>query len=232
MLQFFHSFQVGSTVYYVLDNGPCYRIRKTSVAEITKHPASRLCFEKYYYHCEDGYRFESLESLRPSFVFTTRQEAISFVIERLRSSMEYEKSYIITARQRLEQLQASLRVYSEAAKGHENAPASLDYAFYIDDDEDRYVIRRTSLSRIVGDLGSDADFNALGCRDLGNGLRLSYICPTKEEAAYRITQFLGADIARQKTICANAEASLEQTRRSLKVYQKQLSKQLRKAALQ
>lgn len=219
MLQFSHLFQVGSTLYYVLDDGPCYKIRKTRVAEITKRPSSRLRFDKYHYRCEDGYCFESLESLRPHFVFPTRKEAISFVIERLRSSMEYEKSYIITARQRLGQLQASLRVYSAAAKGHENANATLAYAYCIDDDEDRYVIRRTSWKRIFGDLGPDADFNALGCRDLGNGLRLSYICRTKEEAAYRITQFLSADIARQEIILATAEDELEQTRRSIKLYE-------------
>lgn len=222
MLQFFHSFQVGSTVYYVLDDGPCYRIRRTRIAEITKQPVSRLCFDKYYYRCEDGYSFESPESVLPSFVFPTREEAISFVIERLRSSMEYQKSYIITARQRLGQLQASLRVYSAAAKGHENANATLAYVYCIDDDDDRYVIRRTSWKRIFGDLGPDTDFNALGCRDLGNGLRLSYICRTKEEAAYRITQFLSADIARQKIILTTAEDELEQARRSLKLYERYL----------
>ena len=222
MLQFFHSFQVGSTVYYVLDDGPRYRIRKTRIAGITKQPASRLCFDKYYYRCEDGYSFGSPESLRPHFVFLTRKDAISFVAGRLRSSLEHEKSYIITARQRLEQLQASLRVYSAAAKGHENARSNPSCVYYIDDDEDRYVIRRTSLKRLFGDLGSGADFNALGCRDLGNGVLLSHICRSKEQAAYRITQFLHADIARQNIICAGAEARLEQTRRVLKLYERYL----------
>ena len=222
MIGFFNLFQVGSTVYYVLDDGPCYKIRKTRIAGITKTPSSLLYFDKYHYRCEDGYSFESLESLRPHFVFLTRKEAISFVIERLRSSMEYEKSCIITARQRLEQLQASLRVYSAAAKGHENASANPSCVYYIDDDDDRYVIRRTSLNRLFGDLGPDADFNALGCRNLGNGLRLSYICRTKEEAAYRITQFLRADIARLEIDYTNAEACLEQARRSLKLYERYL----------
>ncbi len=222
MLQFSHSFQVGSTVYYVLDDGPCYRIRKTRIAEITKQPASRLCFDKYYYRCEDGYCFESMESLVPSFVFFTRNEAVSFVIERLRSSLEYEKSYIITVHQRLEQLQASLRVYSAAAKGYENAHPNLTYAYYIDDDDDHYVIRRTSLKRLFGDLGPGADFNALGCRDLGNGVLLSHICRSKEQAAYRITQFLRSDIARQKIILTTAEDELEQARRSLKLYERYL----------
>lgn len=222
MLQFIHSFQVGSIVYYVLDDGPCYRIRRTRIAEITKQPASRLFFDKYYYRCEDGYSFESPESLRPSFVFPTREEAISFVIERLRSSMEYQKSYIITVRQRLEQLLASLRVYTSASAGHENAPANMTYAYYIDDDDDRYVIRRTSLKWLFGDLSPGADFNSLGCRDLGNGIRLSYICRSKKQAAYRITQFLRADIARQKIILTAAEDELEQTRRSLKLYERYL----------
>lgn len=214
-----HSFQVGSAVYYVLFDGPRYRIRKTRIAEITKTPSSRLYFDKYHYRCEDGYSFESVEALVPSFVFLTRKEAISFVIERLCSDLEYEKNYIITARQRLAQLQASLRVYTAAAKGYENSHANLTYAYYIDDDDDRYVIRRTSLKRLFGDLGPGADFNALGCRDLGNGIRLSYICRTKEQAAYRITQFLRADIARQEIILATAEDELEQTRRSIKLYE-------------
>lgn len=218
MLQF-HSFQVGSTVFYVLDDGPCYRIRKTRITEISKRPSSRIYFDKYYYHCEDGYSFESVESLRPSFVFLTRKEAIFFIIERLRSNLEYEKNYIITARQRLAQLQASLRVYTAAAKGYENSHANLTYAYYIDDDDDRYVIRRTSLKRLFEDLGPGADFNSLGCRDLGNGVRLSYICRSKEQAAYRITQFLRADIARQEIILTAAEDELEQTRRSIKLYE-------------
>ena len=218
----FHSFQVGSAVYYVLFDGPRYRIRKTRIAEITKRPSSRLYFDKYHYRCEDGYSFESVEALVPSFVFLTRKEAISFVIERLRSDLEYEKNYIITARQRLAQLRASLRVYTAAAKGYENSHANLTYAYYIDDDDDRYVIRRTSLKRLFGDLSPGADFNSLGCRDLGNGIRLSYICRSKEQAAYRITQFLRADIARQEIILANAEDELERTRRAIKIYKRYL----------
>lgn len=220
MLQF-HSFQVGSTVFYVLDDGPCYRIRKTRITEISKRPSSRIYFDNYHYHCEDGYCFESVEKLRPSFVFFTRKEAISFIIKRLRSDLEYEKNYIITARQRLAQLQASLRVYTAASVGHEDSQPNLVYAYYIDDDDDRYVIRRTSLRRLFGDLGPGA-FNALGCRDLGNGVLLSHICRSKEQAAYRITQFLHADIARQNIICAGAEARLEQTRRALKLYERYL----------
>ena len=219
----FHSFQVGSAVYYVLFDGPRYRIRKTRIAEITKRPSSRLYLDKYYYRCEDGYSFESVEALVPSFVFLTRKEAISFVIERLRSDLEYEKNYIVNVRQRLEQLRASLRVYTAASKGHETAPANLTYAYYIDDDDDRrYVIRRTTLKRLFGDLGPGADFNSLGCRDLGNGIRLSYICRSKEQAAYRITQFLRADIARQEIILSNAEDELERTRRSIKIYERYL----------
>lgn len=218
----FHSFQVGSAVYYVLFDGPRYRIRKTRIAEITKRPSSRLYFDKYYYRCEDGYSFESVEALAPSFVFLTRKEAISFVIERLRSDLEYEKNYIITVRQRLEQLRASLRVYTAASAGYENAPANLTYAYYIDDDDDRYVIRRTTLKRLLGDLSHGADFNSLGCRDLGNGVRLSYICRNKEQAAYRITQFLRSDIARQEIILTTAEDELEQTRRALKLYERYL----------
>ena len=214
--------EVGSAVYYVLFDGLCYRIRKTSIAEITKQPSSRLYFDKYHYRCEDGYSFESVEALVPSFVFLTRTEAISFVIERLRSDLEYEKNYIVNVRQRLEQLRASLRVYTAASAGHENAHANLTYAYYIDDDDDRYIIRRTSLKRLFGDLGPGADFNSLGCRDLGNGVLLSHICRTKEQAAYRITQFLRADIARQEIILATAEDELEQTRRSIKLYERYL----------
>ena len=210
-------------MYYVLFDGPRYRIRKTRIAEITKRPSSRLYLDKYYYRCEDGYSFESVEALVPSFVFLTRKEAISFVIERLRSDLEYEKNYIVNVRQRLEQLRASLRVYTAASKGHETAPANLTYAYYIDDDDDRrYVIRRTTLKRLFGDLGPGADFNSLGCRDLGNGIRLSYICRSKEQAAYRITQFLRADIARQEIILSNAEDELERTRRSIKIYERYL----------
>ena len=216
------AFQVGDTVFYVLNEGPCYRIRKTRITEISKRPSSRIYFDKYHYHCEDGYCFESVEKKRPSFVFFTRKEAISSIIKRLRSDLEYEKNYIITARQRLAQLQASLRVYTAAAKGYENSHANPTYAYYIDDDDDRYVIRRTSLKRLFGDLGPGADFNALGRCDLGNGVLLSHICRSKEQAAYRITQFLRADIARQGIILANAEDELERTRRAIKIYKRYL----------
>ena len=116
----FHSFQVGSAVYYVLFDGPRYRIRKTRISEITKRLSSCLYFDKYNYRCEDGYSFESVEALVPSFVFLTRKEAIPFVIERLRSDLEYEKNYIITVRQEiilataedeLEQTRRSMKLY-------------------------------------------------------------------------------------------------------------------------
>ena len=219
----FYSFQVGSTVFYVLNGGcPRFRIRKTRIVEITKKPSSPLFFDMYTYRCENGYCFESVESLRPSFVYLTRKEALSYVVDRLRSSLEYEKSFIITASQRLEQLQASLRVYTAASIGYEESRPNHAYAYYIDDDDDHYVIRRTTLKRLFGDLGPGADFNAIGCRDMGNGVLLSHICRTKEQAAYRITQFLRADIARQEMRCADAEAQLEQTRLSLRLYERYL----------
>lgn len=220
---FFHSFQVGDTVFYVVD-GVCtrFKIRKTRISKITKEPSSRMYFDKYHYRCEDGYCFESIESLRPSFVYPTRKDALSFIIGRLRSDLEYEKNFIITASQRLERLRASLRVYTAASVGHETVPANLTYAYYIDDDDDRYVIRRTTLKRLFGNLGPEADFNALGCRDLGNGVRLSYICRSKEQAAYRIRQFLCADIARQEIILANAKDELGRTSRSIKIYENYL----------
>ena len=216
------SLHVGDTVFYVQEDGsPRFRIRKTRIAEVTKQRAMQF-LDKYCYRCKDGYRFDSVEYLRPSFVFHTRKEALTFVVGRLRSSLEYEKNDIVNTRQRLEQLQASLRVYTAASEGHENSQANLTYAYYIDDDDDRYIIRRTSLKRLFGDLGPGADFNSLGCRDLGNGVRLSYICRSKEQAAYRITQFLRADIARQEMRYTDAENRLEQTRRSLKLYERYL----------
>ena len=216
------SLHVGDTVFYVQEDGsPRFRIRKTRITEVTKQRAMQF-LDKYCYRCKDGYRFDSVEYLRPSFVFHTRKEALTFVVGRLRSSLEYEKNDIVNTRQRLEQLDASLRVYTAASAGHENAPANMTYAYCIDDDDDRYVIRRTSLKRLFGDLSPGADFNSLGCRDLGNGIRLSYICRSKEQAAYRITQFLRSDIARQKIILTTAEDELEQTRRSLKLYERYL----------
>ena len=221
------AFQVGDTVFYVLNESPCYRIRKTRIAEVTKSKTSRLYFEKTCYRCEDGFFFESVSSLRPYFIFTTMREAISHVVKDLQSSIEYEKSYCITARQELERLKASLRVYAAAATGYRDDGAHLTWVcnpeetvFYIDDDDDRYVIRKIKLKRLYGDLQKGTDVNTLCCRDLGNGILLSHICKTKEEAAFRITQFLKADISRQKIVCSNADATLEQTQRSLRIYQK------------
>lgn len=221
------AFQVGDTVFYVLNEGPCYRIRKTRIAEVTKSKTSRLYFEMSCYRCEDGYSFESVSSLRPYFIFTTMREAISHVVHNLQSSIEYEKSFCITARMELERLKASLRVYAAAAAGYHDDGANLSWVydpeepvFYIDDDDDRYVIRKVTLKRLYGDLPIGTDVNTLCCRDLGNGILLSHICKTKEEAAFRITQFLKADISRQEIVCSNAGAELERTRRSLKIYQK------------
>lgn len=221
------AFQVGDTVFHVLNDGPCYRIRKSRITEVTKRKTSRLFFEKSCYRCEDGYRFESLSSLRPYFIFTTMREAVSHVVKDLQSQIEYEKSYCITARQELDRLNASLRVFAAAAADYHDEGANLSWVynseepvFYIDDDDDRYVIRKIMLKRLYGDLPKGTDVNTLCCRDLGNGILLSHICKTKEEAAFRITQFLKADISRQEIKCSNADAELERTRRSLKIYQK------------
>lgn len=216
-----HSFQVGDTAFYILDDNPFFKIRKTRIAEITQKP-SQIFFVRYCLRCEDGHCFESVESLVPSFVYPTKNDAVSYIMTQLRTSMEDEKLCIVSTFQRLERLQASLRVYTAASAGHENAPANPTYAYCINDDDDRYVIRRTSLKRLFGDIGPGADFNAFGCRDLGNGVRLSYICRSKEQAAYRITQFLRADIARLEIDNTNAEACIEQARRSLKLYERYL----------
>ena len=216
-----HSFQVGDTAFYILDDNPFFKIRKTRIAEITKKP-SQIFFERYCFLCEDGHCFESVESFVPNFVYPTKNDAVSYIMTQLRTSMEDEKLCIVSTFQRLERLQVSLRVYTAASAGHEDAPANPTYAYRIDDDNDHYVIRRTSLRRLLGDLGPGADFNAFGCRDLGNGVRLSYICRSKEQAAYRITQFLRADIARLEIDYTNAEACLEQARRSLKLYERYL----------
>lgn len=224
------AFQVGDTVFYVLNEGPCYRIRKTRIAEVTKSKTSRLYFEMSCYRCEDGYRFESVSSLRPYFIFTTMREAISHVVHNLQSSIEYEKSFCITTRQELERLKASLRVYTAASVGYRDRRADLTWVynpeepvFYIVDDDDRYAIRKVTLKRLYGDLPKGTDVNTLCCRDLGNGILLSHICKTKEEAAFRITRFLKADISRQEIACSNAEAELERTRKSMIIYQKYIA---------
>lgn len=227
----FPALQVGDTVFYVLNESPCYRIRKSRIAEVVKTKTSRLYFEKTCYRCEDGYCFESVATLRPYFVFTTMRDAISHIVRELHSRIEYEKSYCITARQELERLNASLKVYTAAEAGYHEDEADLTWAynpeepvFYIDDDDDRYVIRKITFRRLYGDLPIGTDVNTLCCRDLGNGVLLSHICRTKEEAAFRITQFLKADISRQEIVCSNADSELERTRRSLKIYQKHLAR--------
>lgn len=229
-----HPFQVGDTVFYVLNEDSCHRIRKSRIAEVTKRKASRLYFEKTCYRCEDGYLFESVSSLRPYFIFTTMREAVLHVVKDLRSMIEYGKISCITARQKLDRLKASLRVYASAATGYRDNKANFTWGynpeeavFYIDDDDDRYVIRKLTLKRLYGIHPKGTDVNTLCCRDLGNGILLSLICKTKEEAAFRITQFLQTDISRQEIACTNAEAELERSRRSLRICQKYLAKYAR-----
>lgn len=224
------AFQIGDTVFYVLNDGSCYKIRKSRIAEVIKEKTSRLFFERAYYRCEDGYHFESVATLRPYFVFATMREAVSHVVKDLQSRIEYEKSYCTTTRQELERLKASLRVYTAASVGYRDRRADLTWVynpeepvFYIVDDDDRYAIRKVTLKRLYGDLPKGTDVNTLCCRDLGNGILLSHICKTKEEAAFRITRFLKADISRQEIACSNAEAELERTRKSMIIYQKYIA---------
>jgi len=106
-------FQVGDIVFYILDNNPFFKIRKTRIAEITKKP-SQVFFERYCFLCEDGHCFESVESLVPNFVYPTKNDSVSCIMTQLRISMEDEKLCIVSTFQRLERLQASLRVYTTA----------------------------------------------------------------------------------------------------------------------
>ncbi len=224
------AFQIGDTVFYVLNDGSCYKIHKSRIAEVTKGKTSSLFYERTSYRCEDGYHFESVATLRPYFIFATMREAVSHIVKELRSMIVYGKISCITARQELDRLRASLRVYAAVAAGYHDDGAYSTWAynpeepvFYIDDNDDRYVIRKIMLKRLFGDFPERTDVNTLCCRDLGNGILLSHICKTKEEAAFRITQFLQADISRQEIACTNAEAELERTRRSLRIYQKNLA---------
>lgn len=105
------SLHVGDTVFYVLeDDSPRFRIYKTRISEVTKTCTARF-LDKYQYRCADGYCFESVEHLRPNHVFLTRKEALSYVMGRLRSDLEYEKGAILSVRQRLEQTRRSLNLY-------------------------------------------------------------------------------------------------------------------------
>jgi len=132
-------FQVGDIVFYILDNNPFFKIRKTRIAEITKKP-SQVFFERYCFLCEDGHCFESVESLVPNFVYPTKNDSVSCIMTQLRISMEDEKLCVVSTFQRLERLQASLRVYTTASIDHEEALPNLAYAYYIDDDDDRYAL--------------------------------------------------------------------------------------------
>ena len=174
-----HSFQVGDTAFYILDDNPFFKIRKTRIAEITKKP-SQIFFERYCFLCEDGHCFESVESLVPNFVYPTKNDAVSYIMTQLRTSMEDEKLCIVSTFQLLERLQASLRVYTATSAGHEDAPANPTYAYRIDDDNDHYVIRRTSLKRLLGDLGPGAD-----SRSAAVTLATAYDCPTSVAARSR-----------------------------------------------
>ena len=105
------SLHVGDTVFYVLeDDSPRFRIHKTQIAEVTKKNTARF-LDTYHYRCEDGYCCESVEHLHPNHVFLTRKEALSYVVGRLRSDLEYEKGAIVSVRQRLEQTRRSLNLY-------------------------------------------------------------------------------------------------------------------------
>ena len=61
--------QTGDIIYYVTSGDGSYVIHKSRIVKRTfeKHGGLRSFFDTFSYHCEDGYKFDSLGLTQPIF---------------------------------------------------------------------------------------------------------------------------------------------------------------------
>ena len=81
--------KVGDIIYYVSSNNGSYSIHKSRIVNRTleKHEGLRAFFDTYYYHCEDGYIFDSLRIIQP--IFETMAEAVEYVVRQLKADINW-----------------------------------------------------------------------------------------------------------------------------------------------
>lgn len=105
--------KVGNTIYYVTPQDGSYVIRKSRIVKrtIDRYEGFRSFFDTYYYHREDGYRFNTVSLFLP--IFETRSEAVEYVVRQLQCDINGAEVALRNAQERLGQLQRSLKVYQK-----------------------------------------------------------------------------------------------------------------------
>ena len=105
--------KVGDIIYYVSSNNGSYSIHKNRIVKRTleKHEGLRAFFDTYYYHCEDGYIFDSLRIIQP--IFETMTEAVEYVVGQLKADINQAEIALRNAQAHLSKLQQSLIVYQK-----------------------------------------------------------------------------------------------------------------------
>lgn len=105
--------KVGDIIYYVSSNNGSYTIHKSRIVKRTleKHEGLRAFFDTYYYHCEDGYIFDSLRLTQP--IFATMAQAVEYVVSQLKADINWAEISLRNAQGHLARLQRSLNVYQK-----------------------------------------------------------------------------------------------------------------------
>lgn len=114
-----HNVKVGDIVYYVSFHNDSYRIHKSRIVSrsLEKHEGFRSFFDTYYYHCEDGYKFDTFRLTQP--IFETMTEAIEYVVNQLKADINWAEITLRNAQEHLARLQRSLKVYQKQLDKHD-----------------------------------------------------------------------------------------------------------------
>ena len=119
-----HDHSIGDTIYYVAGEDALYSVRKTRIIGCeTRHGGFRFgndpCFDYLVYRTEDG-RLISRTAFRrkrdemdPSYVFSTKGEAIQCIIGCLHKEIDRARHTILNAQARLEEAERVLKVYGK-----------------------------------------------------------------------------------------------------------------------
>lgn len=117
-------FSIGDTIYYVVGEDALYSIKKTRIiGSETRHSGFRFgnipCFDYLVYRTEDGHLISRTgfcrkrDEMDPSYVFTTKNEAVQCIIECLHKEINRAKHAILCAQARLEEAERVLKVYQK-----------------------------------------------------------------------------------------------------------------------
>ena len=102
--------QTGDIIYYVTSGDGSYVIHKSRIVKRTfeKHGGLRSFFDTFSYHCEDGYKFDSLGLTQP--IFETMTQAVEYVVGQLKADINGAEISLRNAQEHLARLQRSLNV--------------------------------------------------------------------------------------------------------------------------